>query len=128
MIRQKLSLLAVAGAAHVLLKHTPFGWRIMVALVGIASVLIVGRIARRLTRSNVIGTVTALLLALDGLHIAMSRTALLDIFMTVFVVGASWVILHKKPRRNVFIALPFTLAGIAINRGGLDQLLQVLPA
>lgn len=38
----------------------------------------------------------------------------------VFVVGVSWAILHKKPRRNVFIALPFTLAGIAITAGQLS--------
>lgn len=37
----------------------------------------------------------------------------------VFVVGVSWAILRKKPRRNVFIALPFTLAGIAITAGQL---------
>ena len=38
----------------------------------------------------------------------------------VFVVGVSWAILHKRPRRNVFIALPFTLAGIAITAGQLS--------
>ena len=37
----------------------------------------------------------------------------------VFVVGVSWAVLRKKPRRNVFIALPFTLAGIAITAGQL---------
>ena len=78
----------VIAAGESLFGPTPFGWRIMVALVGIASVLIVGRIARRLTRSNVIGTVTALLLALDGLHIAMSRTALLDTTLSFFVLCA----------------------------------------
>ena len=37
----------------------------------------------------------------------------------VFVVGVSWALMRKKPRRNVFITLPFTLAGIAITAGQL---------
>lgn len=35
----------------------------------------------------------------------------------VFVVAVSWVFLGRRPRRNVFVALPFTLAGIAITAG-----------
>lgn len=38
----------------------------------------------------------------------------------LFVVAVSWAILKKRPRRNVFIALPFTLAGIAITAGQLS--------
>lgn len=35
----------------------------------------------------------------------------------IFVVAVSWVLFKKRPRKNVFIALPFTLAGIAITAG-----------
>ena len=35
----------------------------------------------------------------------------------IFVVAVSWVLFKKRPRRNVFVALPFTLAGIAITAG-----------
>ena len=35
----------------------------------------------------------------------------------VFVVAVSWVLFKKRPRKNVFIALPFTLAGIAATAG-----------
>lgn len=35
----------------------------------------------------------------------------------VFVVAVSWVLFKKRPRKNVFIALPFTLAGIAVTAG-----------
>ena len=66
----------------------PFGWRIMVAMLGIASILITARVARRLTHSNVVGTTAGMLLALDGLHIAMSRTALLDTPLSFFVISA----------------------------------------
>lgn len=38
----------------------------------------------------------------------------------LFVVGVSWVITRKRPKRTVFVALPFTLAGIAITAGQLE--------
>ena len=77
----------IAAGEHIF-GANPFGWRIGVAILGILSVLIVGRITRRLTRSNVAGTTAALLLALDGLHIAMSRTALLDTTLSFFILCA----------------------------------------
>ena len=43
---------------------TPFGWRFAVAVLGTLSILMAARIARRLTRSDLVGTVTGLLVAL----------------------------------------------------------------
>jgi len=65
-----------------------FGWRIMPAIAGIITVLLVTRIARRLFRSTVLGCAAGLLVTLDGLHFVLSRSALLDIFLTMFVVAA----------------------------------------
>ncbi len=79
---------------------TPFGWRIAVAILGILSVLITARIARRLTRSNVIGTTAGLLVALDGLHIAMSRTALLDTPLSFFVLCAFGFLIIDRDRNR----------------------------
>jgi dolichyl-phosphate-mannose--protein O-mannosyl transferase len=67
---------------------TPFGWRFAVAVVGSLSILLVARIARRMTRSTLLGCVAGLLLALDGLEFVMSRTALLDIFVMFWVLAA----------------------------------------
>lgn len=67
---------------------TPFGWRIAVAVLGTLSVLMTARIIRRLTRSDVVGTGAGLLVALDGLHLVMSRTALLDMSLMFFVLAA----------------------------------------
>ncbi|MGV1006090.1 MAG: dolichyl-phosphate-mannose--protein mannosyltransferase [Candidatus Nanopelagicales bacterium] len=78
----------IIGAGQWLFGPTPFGWRFGVCVLGILSVLLVARIVRRLTRSDVIGTLAGLLLALDGLHITMSRTALLDMSLQFFVVIA----------------------------------------
>jgi dolichyl-phosphate-mannose--protein O-mannosyl transferase len=75
---------------------TPFGWRFGVAVLGTLSVLMTARIIRRLTRSDVVGTVAGLLVALDGLHIVMSRTALLDITLMFFVLAAFGLLLIDR--------------------------------
>lgn len=62
-----------------------FGWRIAVAIAGTLTVYLTARIAQRIFHENVWATLAALLMALDGLNLVMSRTALLDIFLTLFV-------------------------------------------
>lgn len=66
----------------------PFGWRFSVALAGSLSILMIARIARRLTGSTLLGCIAGLLLALDGLELVMSRIAMLDIFVMFWVLAA----------------------------------------
>ncbi|WP_345573292.1 dolichyl-phosphate-mannose--protein mannosyltransferase [Nonomuraea rosea] len=75
------------GAGEWLFGMTPFGWRFAAALVGTLSILIMARVARRMTRSTLLGCLGGLLLALDGLHLVLSRTALLDIFLMFWVLA-----------------------------------------
>ncbi|MCI2239889.1 phospholipid carrier-dependent glycosyltransferase [Paenibacillus sp. TRM 82003] len=65
-----------------------FGWRFAAALVGTLSILLVGRVARRVFRSTVLGVTAAVLLATDGLHFVQSRTSLLDVFLSWWVLVA----------------------------------------
>ena len=65
----------------------PFGWRVAVAAAGSASILMLARITRRMTGSDLLGCVAGLLLALDGLEFVMSRTAMLDIFVMFWVLA-----------------------------------------
>ncbi len=67
---------------------TPFGWRFSVAVIGSLSILLIARIARRMTRSTLLGCIAGLLMSLDGLEFVMSRTALLDIFLMFWVLAA----------------------------------------
>ncbi len=76
------------AAGEAMFGLTPFGWRFAVAVVGSLSVLLLARIARRMTRSTLLGCVAGLLLALDGLEFVMSRTALLDIFLMFWLLAA----------------------------------------
>ncbi|MEN9741677.1 MAG: hypothetical protein RIR66_633, partial [Actinomycetota bacterium] len=90
----------VIASGEAIFGATPFGWRIAVALLGILSVLLTARIARRLTNSNFIGTLAGFLLALDGLHIAMSRTALLDTSLSFFVLCAFGALIIDRDRHS----------------------------
>jgi dolichyl-phosphate-mannose-protein mannosyltransferase len=71
----------------------PFGWRISAAVAGSLMVLVMCRLGRRLTGSIALGCIAGLLLSLDGLQFVLSRLALLDIFVALFVLcGVSCVV------------------------------------
>ncbi|MCX4778888.1 phospholipid carrier-dependent glycosyltransferase [Streptomyces sp. NBC_01264] len=98
----------VIGLGEWMFGFDPFGWRFMTALLGTLSVLMLCRIGRRLFRSTFLGCLAGLLLAVDGLHLVMSRTALLDLVLMFFVLGAfgALVIDRDKARARLAAALP----------------------
>jgi dolichyl-phosphate-mannose-protein mannosyltransferase len=67
---------------------TPFGWRVSSAVVGSLMVMVMIRLARRVTRSTLLGLIAGLLMCFDGLQLVLSRLALLDIFVAFFVLCA----------------------------------------
>jgi dolichyl-phosphate-mannose-protein mannosyltransferase len=73
-----------------------FGWRFSSALFGSLAILLICRIARRMTRSTLLGCVAGLLMALDGLEFVLSRTGILDIFLMFFVLAAFGCILIDR--------------------------------
>ncbi|WP_406328177.1 dolichyl-phosphate-mannose--protein mannosyltransferase [Streptomyces sp. NBC_00203] len=86
----------------------PFGWRFMTAVLGTLSVLMLCRIGRRLFRSTLLGCVAGTLMAVDGLHYVMSRSALLDLVVMFFVLAAfgSLLVDRDKARARLAAALP----------------------
>ncbi len=74
----------------------PFGWRFTAALIGTVSILLVYLIAKQLFKFEFISVVAAALMALDGLHLVMSRTALLDIFLSFFILLAFYLLIKEK--------------------------------
>lgn len=83
---------------------TPFGWRIAMAILGTLAILITARITRRLTRSDLIGTLAGLLLALDGIHLVMSRTGLLDMALGFWVLVAFGLLLIDRDQMRKRLA------------------------
>ena len=67
---------------------TTLGWRLAPAIFGTLAILVMCRVARRLTRSTLLGCTAGLLLSLDGLEFVLSRTGILDIFLMFFVLAA----------------------------------------
>ncbi len=82
---------------------TPFGWRFSVAALGTLAILITVRVARRLTRSTLIGAIAGFLMAIDGMAISMSRTALLDgtLMFWVLVAFACLLLDRDRTRRRL---------------------------
>ena len=88
--------------------HSPahlesFGWRIGPAIAGIASVVVLTRLVLRMTHSTLLAGIAGLLLALDGLSLVLSRTALLDVFLQTFVLAgfAALVVDRDRMRRRL---------------------------
>ncbi len=92
---------------------TPFGWRFAVAVLGTLSILMVARIARRLTRSDLVGTLAGLLLAVEGMHLVLSRTGLLDMVLTFWIVAAFGLLLIDRDRTRHRLAELVKADGLA---------------
>jgi dolichyl-phosphate-mannose-protein mannosyltransferase len=67
-----------------------FGWRIAAAIAGTLIILIAARLAHELFYSPFLTAITAALMAVDGLLLVHSRTALLDLFLTLFILTAAY--------------------------------------
>lgn len=84
-----------------------FGWRFATALIGTLLILIFARLVHVLFYSPLLTALGAALMAFDGLLLVHSRTALLDLFLTFFIVIA--VLLWHRGR-HWWAGLAFGLA------------------
>ncbi|HEX9030721.1 MAG TPA: phospholipid carrier-dependent glycosyltransferase [Streptosporangiaceae bacterium] len=97
---------------------TPFGWRFAVAVVGTLSILLVARITRRMTRSTLLGCVAGLLMALDGLELVLSRTAILDIFVMFWVLAAFGMLVLDRDAARARLVDAATAPDANLSGGG----------
>jgi len=84
-----------------------FGWRFATALIGTLLILVFARLVHVLFYSPLLTALGAALMALDGLLLVHSRTALLDLFLTFFIVVS--VLLWQRDR-HWWAGLAFGLA------------------
>src|SRR5690606_36432162 len=84
------------GLGLALFGNGPLGWRIMTALVGTALVPLLFFIAKKVTASGWLGITAAALLAIDPLAVSMSRVALLDTHLALFILLGAWFALLDR--------------------------------
>ncbi|MFQ1003593.1 dolichyl-phosphate-mannose--protein mannosyltransferase [Modestobacter sp. SSW1-42] len=79
------------------------GWRVPSAVAGTIAVVVLVRLARRLTGSTLLGLIAGLLMALDGFSFSLGRIGLLDVFLQLFVLSAvaCLVVDRDQVRRRV---------------------------
>jgi dolichyl-phosphate-mannose--protein O-mannosyl transferase len=72
-----------------------FGWRFSGALLGTVMIVLIALIAQRLFRNSFLTIAASFLMAADGLALVHSRTALLDIFLSFFILLATYLFLMR---------------------------------
>jgi dolichyl-phosphate-mannose--protein O-mannosyl transferase len=80
------------------------GWRLSTAILGIATVALLMLVAFKLFRSVPLSILAGFLLAVDGLAITLSRTALLDASLTFFLLLGFWLFLIDQESSRVRIS------------------------
>ncbi|MGO4188076.1 dolichyl-phosphate-mannose--protein mannosyltransferase [Pseudarthrobacter sp. TAF60_1] len=102
----------IAGGMWLFGSDNPFGWRFGAALTGTLSILLLTLIALKLFRSLPLAAAAGLLLAVDGHHLVMSRTSLLDIFLMFWILAAfGALLLDRDDGRRRLAARLARLAG-----------------
>ena len=86
---------------------TEFGWRFASAVFGTLLILLFARLIHVLFYSPLLTALGAALMALDGLLLVHSRTALLDLFLTFFTL-LGVLLWHRN--RHIWAGLAFGLA------------------
>ncbi|WP_426998638.1 dolichyl-phosphate-mannose--protein mannosyltransferase [Pseudarthrobacter sp. N5] len=115
----------IAGGMWLFGADNPFGWRFAAALTGTLSILLIALIAQKLFRSLTLGAAAGLLLAVDGHHLVMSRTSLLDIFLMFWILAAFGALLMDRDdgRRRLALRLSALASASLSGRPSAGQLL-----
>ena len=94
-----------------------WGWRGAVALAGVITVLLTYFLAKRLTRSGLWGGLAGFFVAIDGVAIVMSRIALLDGILTMFIVlGVYFIALDRRYLKQLEYPARTAIGSILWNR------------
>ena len=73
-----------------------FGWRVAAAVIGSLSVGLIYLVTRRLFDNYLLSSAAALFTVFDGLHLVHSRVALLDIFLSFFILLSFYLLLISR--------------------------------
>ena len=73
-----------------------FGWRFTSAVAGSVMILLIALIAHRLFRNPLLTGLASALMAVDGMALVHSRTALLDNFLALFILIATYFFIRRQ--------------------------------
>ena len=82
------------GTGIVVLGDRALGWRVMPVFAGLLSLWAFHRLARRMLDSEEDALIATALLAVDGMHVSVSRMAILDMFLFLFTTAAMLATSH----------------------------------
>ncbi|MGQ0574151.1 MAG: dolichyl-phosphate-mannose--protein mannosyltransferase [Pseudonocardia sp.] len=94
------------------------GWRASAALAGTLCVLLIVRVARRLTGSTLLGGIAGVLLIVDGVSHVQSRMGMLDAFAALFVLAAFATLLCDRADVRARTAVVVAQERVGANRFG----------
>jgi len=94
---------------------TPFGWRVMTALAGIALIPFMYFFALALFKKDFWAGIATVIFASDFMHFVQSRIATLDVLVTLFII-AMFYFMYRYSQSRSLVALMFSgvFVGLAI--------------
>lgn len=101
---------------------TPFGWRIIGTLFGIAMVPVTYLFGKRFTKSTPAAALTCALFAFDFMHFTQTRIATIDVYVTFFVI-LMYYFMYEYSRLSFYdtplskTLLPLGASGICMGLG-----------
>src|SRR5680860_1158730 len=101
----------------ILFGNDSFGWRIPSVVAGAIGIFLAYRLGLVLTGRQSVGVLTAGLLLLDGLYFVYSRLGLVDIFLTVIMMGAMLAFTNYLQAPSDRIQWPLFTTGLLLGMG-----------
>lgn len=99
-----------------LIGDLPLGWRVMSAIFGSLTVFVLFYLTLMISRSRLGALLAALYLAVEPLHIALSRTGMLDSFLTFFSLLSVFLLYrYFSSRKKYWAVLSAISIGLAIS-------------
>lgn len=114
---------------------TPLGWRFMSFVAGVLILIVTGLFARTLFNSSKMTALTILLFSIEFIHFTLSRIAIIESFVTLFIMsGYYFLLLYTQNRkynplvsyRYLYLSVIFSALALASKSTGAFMIPAVL--
>lgn len=97
----------IEALSMMLFGYSPWGWRIASALAGVAVILLIAAIAKRLSNNVLVGMFAGVFALCDGILFVTSRSGMLDHLQTLCVVAATYFAIRDARQMNQRFSLVY---------------------